>query len=116
MACSAILPQPTSTVQFQRPTVTTRRVWLTAPTQKLQTPASYQVPKTLTNLRQKTTVPLGTSRSAVGAANVFAHEAPAKNKAEGKTNERAASFLLIIFTSTGQVALSRETLSGQAPR
>ena len=115
-ACSATPLQPTTTAQFQHQTATTRPTRLTALTQKLRKPASYQVPMNQPNLKQKTIVPLGASLFAAGAANAFAQEAPANNIAEGRTNDRTASSRLITFTSTRQAAQSRETLSGQAPR
>ena len=113
---SVMLLHPTTAEQFQHLTVTVRPTRLTALTPKLLKPVSYRAPKSQPNLRQKTAVPEGTSRSATGAASAFAQEAPVKNTAEGKTNERAASFRLITFTSTRRAVLSQATPFGQEPK
>ena len=115
-ACSVMLLHPTTAAQFEHLTVIVRPTRLTALTQKLPKPASYWVPKSQPNLRQKTTVPSGTFPFAAGAANAFAQEALAKNTAEGRTDETSACSRYNTFTSTRPAALSRETPSGQGPR
>ena len=71
-ACSAMLLQPKTAVQFPQLTVLAHQTRPTTLTPKLRKPASCLLPKSLPYSKQKTTVPRGTFRSAASAANAFA--------------------------------------------